>query len=92
MIRRIIFLFLFIKDRACGEGELADYPYIYFVTPQVDYLWRTTCVKECPATKNELKFECANNTVVVDCARNESTVVEEQILIYDSEPCKNKSN
>lgn len=34
--------------RVCGLGDLREYPYIYFVTPSKEYMYRSTCVKECP--------------------------------------------
>lgn len=34
---------------ACGVTDaVQDYPYIYFATPNPDYLDRTVCVKSCP--------------------------------------------
>ena len=53
--------------RGCGVDEgVVDYPYIYFTSPDPDYLWRTVCVKECPTT-NDTELKCAVNKYVTDC-------------------------
>lgn len=35
------------EGKGCGV-DYPDYPYIYFVSPEYDNLWRTVCVKNCP--------------------------------------------
>ena len=35
---------------ACGRGARLDYPYVYFLSPHIGYLWRTVCVKSCPVS------------------------------------------
>lgn len=51
---------------ACGTGVNAGYPYIYFASPNIKYLWRTTCVKTCP-THHSTKLMCSPNKVVPSC-------------------------
>lgn len=35
--------------KPCGIGEYEEFKYIYFATPHPDYLYRTACVRSCPA-------------------------------------------
>ena len=55
------------NHRGCGvDSGVEDYKYIYFTSPDPDYMWRTTCVKECP-TSNDTELKCAPNKYVTDC-------------------------
>ncbi|KAL4467546.1 hypothetical protein ABPG72_004614 [Tetrahymena utriculariae] len=75
---------------SCGEGDLQDYPYIYFATPSKQYLNRTVCVKECkfytvqPQLKD--KLDCFPNSVVKSCNFNipKSNDRSEEVLLYDT--------
>ena len=79
-----IFLFYDI-DQACGvDLGYEDYPYVYFVTPTIGYLYRTTCVSECPSIQNyqtqcihqfyriEFQLGCRPNSLVLNCSSNSS--------------------
>jgi len=68
---------------ACGQGDLEDYPYIYFASVDTDCLWRTVCVSECP-DGTETELACSTNSVVTSCDLSISTDCEEQTLIYES--------
>lgn len=60
------------NHRPCGVGDQANYPYIYFVTPDVSYLYRTTCVSECPSSSSDT-LKCLVNDEVTSCSANAST-------------------
>ena len=49
MTQIVIRIISYTIDRACGiDDDVKDYPYIYFVTPNSKYLYRTVCVSSCP--------------------------------------------
>ena len=53
--------------RGCGvDSGVEDYPFIYFTSPDPDFLWRTVCLKECPK-KGDKVLKCAVNKYVKDC-------------------------
>ncbi|EGR34594.1 hypothetical protein IMG5_006220 [Ichthyophthirius multifiliis] len=62
------------SGQQCGNGQLQEYPYIYFTTPDEKYLYRTVCVKTCPEIKYQPKprdkLDCFPNTVVTSCQLN----------------------
>ncbi|KAL4428896.1 hypothetical protein ABPG74_001383 [Tetrahymena malaccensis] len=74
----------------CGQGDLQDYPYIYFVTPSKQYLNRTVCVKECKVytVQPQLndKLDCYPNSIVKSCNFNipKSNDRSEEVLLYDT--------
>lgn len=40
------------SDNACGvDLGYENFPFIYFVTPDKDHLFRTLCVEKCPVIK-----------------------------------------
>lgn len=41
--------------RICGINELEEFPYIYFVTPSKEYMYRAVCVKTCPSLTSQPK-------------------------------------
>ncbi|EGR28485.1 hypothetical protein IMG5_174390 [Ichthyophthirius multifiliis] len=77
-------------NRQCGIDDLKEYPYIYFATPDSNYLYRTVCVKECPQIIDQpeldSKLDCAVNSVVKQCKLHLGSErgKEDQVLIYDS--------
>ncbi|CAD8088091.1 unnamed protein product [Paramecium primaurelia] len=72
------------EGRECGQGNLNKFPFIYFVTPEEKYLYRTVCVEKCPK-KVDQQLLCAPNKVVIDCHNNPSpTNPEKRVLVYES--------
>ena len=47
----------------CGVGERENYPYVFYLDPEVDLRY-SVCVKECPTVT---EFECSPNTWVSAC-------------------------
>ncbi|KRW98719.1 hypothetical protein PPERSA_00307 [Pseudocohnilembus persalinus] len=76
--------------RPCGVGELKQYPYIYFVSPVENTLYRTVCVKTCPKTTesdNQGILDCAPNSEVTSCQSNLSPGdANQRVLYYDTTP------
>jgi hypothetical protein len=88
------------NHRACGvDVEATDYPYIYFVTPNIDttgnYLYRTVCLKECPSNISSNVYattlNCLINDVVTSCSFK-AHPANESVLYYNSVPCTNNNN
>ena len=55
----------------CGVDKNADYPYLFFTTPDDHYLYRTVCVKKCPNGREKV-LDCNPNTVIKTCKPNPS--------------------
>ena len=80
--------------RACGvDTEAVDYPYIYFVTPNIDetgnYLYRTVCLMECPTGITNVyttNLRCLTNNVVTSCSFKASPQ-NASVLFYNTVPC-----
>lgn len=71
--------------KPCGIEDYQDYPFIYFVSPTMDTLYRTTCVSECPKTDQDT-LKCKTNSEVPSCSPNASTDPKVAILIRPSVP------
>jgi hypothetical protein len=74
------YLLFYLLDKACGiDLGYENYPYIYFVTPDEKYLFRTVCVETCPVldpsadeSDESLQFDCFPNSVVAGCSNHPS--------------------
>lgn len=44
----------------CGQNDLKDYPYVYFLDPfDKDSAWKAVCVSRCPNIK-DMTLNCKN--------------------------------
>ncbi len=79
-----------ILDRACGvDDEVKDYPYIYFVTPNPKYLYRTVCVSSCPSDPLPTTLPCAPNSLITSCDQNLVDPIN-QVVIYNTNLFNNR--
>ena len=56
-------------DGACGVGSRADYPYLYFASPDTN-VSLTVCVSSCP-NSTESTVDCLTNSQVKNCSDSE---------------------
>lgn len=77
--------------KGCGI-DYPDFPYIFFASPhhdvqklEIQSLWVTTCVSECPKGGDAM-LKCMPNSVVTTCYPRTTTNNNDSIAIYTTHP------
>ncbi|KAL4482842.1 hypothetical protein ABPG74_018868 [Tetrahymena malaccensis] len=74
--------------RPCGHKEYKEHKYLFFATPDSNYLYRTVCVKECPKKLPQdltgYSLECLPNSVIPKCEYSPTKDPNQQFLIYET--------